>query len=137
MRLRIVLLLGALMAVAPGCVVHTMQTGAVANDGSVYLGWNLFSEHGRTDREEYPIGQQYGAFSSFRFTTDQAIDFQKVVVVFADGERYTAPIPDKLRAGQWSNPIALPRGPRQIHSIVIAAKSLRKGLAKVEIYANH
>src|SRR5262249_32358334 len=95
MSFRTLLLIAALAAV-PCCVVHTIETGAVLPDGSVYLGWNLISEHGRAQREDYPVGQDLGAFSSIRLTADAPVELHRVTVIFADGERFAAPVPPRL-----------------------------------------
>jgi hypothetical protein len=137
MALRIFLLLAALAVfggASTACTIYTAETGAVSSDGSVYLGWSLFSGRGNAEREDYPVGQQHGAFSSFRLRASKAVALHEVTVILADGERFRAPVPGTLGAGQWSDPIALPGGAREIHSFVITAKSQSKQLAKLEIY---
>ena len=135
MTFRTFLLLTAVASIAPACTVYVREPGAVISDGSVYLGFSLISAKGKVDNEEYPVGQQHGAFSAIRLHADESVSLNQVVVIFADGERFTAPTPATLGGGQSSGLIALPRGPRPIHSILVAGKSQRKGLAKVEIYA--
>jgi hypothetical protein len=137
MNLRSLLLPALLLAAAPACVVHTLEPGAVTSNGSVYLGFSLFDDKGKPDREKYAVGQQLGQFSSLQLVADHAVTVSKVVVIFADGERFTAPAPRRLGAGQSSPLIALPRGPRAIHSVVIAAQSDHKLLSKIEVYGNH
>jgi hypothetical protein len=137
MSLRTVLLLAALATAAPACVVHVTEPGAVTSDGSVYLGFDLFSGKGKSDRERIDVGQQLGAFSTIRLNTDESIALSQVVVIFADGERFKVPVPAKLGGGRWTEPVALPRGPRPIHSVVVTARSLGKHLAKIEIYGTH
>jgi len=137
MSLRTVLLLAALATTAPACVVHVTEPGAVTPDGSVYLGFDLFSSKGKSDRERILVGQELGAFSSIRLNADAPVALNQVVVIFADGERFNAPVPARLAGGQWTGTIALPRGARPIHSIVVTAKSQGKHLAKIEIYGRH
>ena len=137
MSLRLLFLLGAIAVASPACVVYATEPGAVTSDGSVYLGFDLYSGKGKSDRESYPVGQQLGAFSTIWLTADEPVAVQQVLVVFADGERYNAPVPATLGGHRSSPAIRLPRGPRQIHSIVVGAKSQNKHLAKIEIYGRH
>lgn len=135
MTFRTFLLLTAVAITAPACTVYVREPGTVSSDGTVYLGFSLISAKEKVDREEYPVGQQHGAFSAIYLHADQSVSLSQVVVIFADGERFTAPAPATLGGGQSSPVIALPRGPRAIHSILVTGKSQQKGLAKVEIYA--
>jgi hypothetical protein len=135
MRLRTFFILAALAAAVPACTVYTVEVGSASSDGTVYLGFNLFSAKGKSEREAYPIGQEHGPFSTLRLKADKAVAISRVTVVFADGERFNAPI-SELAGGQWSAPIALPGGPRPIHSVVIVATSRAKGLASIEVYGN-
>lgn len=135
MVLRTALLVAFIAMAAPACTVYVQEPGAVASDGSVYLGFHLFSgRKAAGDRESYEVGQKHGAFSSIRLHTDDPVNITEVFVIFADGERYTAPAPGALAAEGWTNPIPLPRGPRPIHSIVVGAKGQTKKLANIEIY---
>jgi hypothetical protein len=126
------LLLAALAIVPTSCTIYTMETGAVASDGSVYLGWSLYSGKS-ADREEFPIGQKHGPFSSIRLHTDKAIALSEITVIYADGQRFAAPPPKTMADGEWTAPIALPTA-APLHSIVVAGKSQSKHLAKLEIY---
>lgn len=136
MILRTVLLLTALVVAAPSCTVYVTEPGAVQSDGSIYLGFNLFSRK-KVDRESYAIGDKLGPYSSIRLHVDEDVNVSEVTVIFADGERFAAPAPGDLAAGAWTNPIPLPRGPRPLHSIVVSAQSKTKLLAKVEINGTH
>ena len=133
MRLRTVFALAALAIAVPACTVYTVEVGSVSSDGTVYLGFNLYSAKGKTEREEFPIGQQHGAFSALRIKADKAVAINRMTVVFADGERFNTNVPAQMSAG-WSAPMVLPRGPRPIHSVVIVATSQGKGLASIEVY---
>jgi hypothetical protein len=64
------------------------------------LGWDLFDARGKPDRERYPVGQQHGSFSSIRLHADKAATLSQVVVIFMDGERFIAPAPSSMGAGQ-------------------------------------
>jgi hypothetical protein len=127
------MLLAALAIAAPGCTIYTQEPGHVASDGSIYLGWNLFTGK-KADRESYAVGQKLGPYSSIRLHADEASTVSEVTVIFADGERFAAPAPGAMTEGQWTNPIALPGGARPLHSIVVGAQSQTKRLAKIEIY---
>jgi hypothetical protein len=122
------------VAATPACTIYVNEPGAVMKDGSVYLGFHLYSGKGGFDREEYPIGQKHGAFRSLRLHADKGVEVNEVQVIFADGERWVAPAPGGLAQGQWSQEIVLPRGPRAIHSVWVGGKSQSKRLANVEIY---
>jgi hypothetical protein len=126
----------ALLALStPACTVHVPpEVGTVAPDGSTYLGWQLFSGQNKKDQEEYPVGQHLGAFGSIRLHSDEAITLTKVVVIMADGERFTVRAPAKLGANEWTNPLPLPHPARPIYSVVVSGKAPGKHLAKLEIY---
>lgn len=135
MSFRTLLMLAALAATAvPACVVHTMEPGAVTADGSVYLGFNLYSADGKTERDAYPVGDRHGAFRSIRVVADDDVVIGKVGVVFSNGERAVLSERMELRAGQSSHQMMLPGGPRAIHSVVMDARSKRKKLANIEVY---
>ena len=136
MSLRTVLMLAALATAAPSCVVYATEPGAVTSDGSVYMGWDLFSAKGKSDRERIDVGQHMGNFSAVWLVSDEPVALNGATVVFADGERYKLPVPSKLGGGQTTARLPLPRGPRPIHSIVVSAHSQTKHLAKIEIYGS-
>ncbi len=132
-------LLSALALAAPACTVtsHSRDVGSVASDGSVYLGWHLLNKDGKVngnDEETYDIGAQLGNFSTIRLHADKPVSLAQVLVIFANGERWVAPAPQALAADQWSAPIALPGGPRAIHSVVVHGRSTTSLLAHFEIY---
>lgn len=128
-------LLSLLSLAAPACTITTTtrDVGSVSTDGSVYLGWNLIDNKGN-DSDTYDIGAQLGAYSAIRLHADKPVELGQVQVVFADGERWLAPAPAAMNGDEWSAPIPLPRGPRPIHSVVIAGKATTSLLARVEIY---
>lgn len=130
-------LFGSLALSAAACTVHVAEVGTVAADGSVYLGWHLLSSNQKSDREDFPVGDALGTFSTVRIHVDSAVALRKVVVIFADGVRFTVPVPAKMAANQWTDPVALPGAPRAIHSVVIAGKPVGKNLSKIEVYATH
>lgn len=134
-------LLSVLSLALPACVVTTTaprDVGSVAADGSVYLGWHLINRgnnaNGGNDQETYDVGAQVGAFSTIRLHGDKPIALAQVLVIFANGERWTAPAPAQLGNDEWSAPIQLPGGPRPIHSIVIFGRSTTSLLAHLEIH---
>src|SRR5688500_363646 len=112
MKLRTFLVLGMLALVATSCTVHVGEPGTQMSNGTVYLGFDLFDNKGKADREHILVGQQYGTFSQIFLTANKPIAISKVVVVFADGQRFTAKVPKRLGAGRSSPAIALPGGPR-------------------------
>src|SRR5690349_1769029 len=128
MQFRNVLLLAALATAAPACTVYTTQPGTALADGSIDMGFDLFDNKGKPDREAILIGQELGAFKTIRVIADKPVALSRVTVVFADGERFVAPVPTHLKGGQSTPVITLPRGPRPIHSIVIVARSEGKNL---------
>ena len=135
MSLRSLVLLAALATAIPACAVTMVEPGAVTADGSVYLGWQLFKKN---DVETFEVGQQLGPFTAVRFHAESAtLNYHKIVIIFADGGRWEPSIPPQLGEGQWTAPIALPRGPRAIHSIVITGTSAAKHLSKLEIFGTH
>ncbi len=135
MHFRTVLLLGTLATAATACTVQTIPPGTVLADGSVDLGFELFDNKGKPDREAIPLGRQLGALSTIRLVANKPIALSRMTVIFADGERFVAPLPARLRGGESTPVIQLPRGPREIHSVVIVARSEGKELlAKLELY---
>ncbi|MGZ3423620.1 MAG: hypothetical protein ACXVEF_18305 [Polyangiales bacterium] len=132
-------MLAVLSLGAPACVVTTTtrDVGSLNADGTVYLGWNLVggdNKTGANDQDTYYVGQQVGAFSAIRLHSEKPISVAQVLVVFADGERWIAPVPAQLGNDQWTAPIPLPRGPRAIHSIVVFGRSTAALLSRLEIH---
>lgn len=135
------LLMLALMSFAsPACVITTTpprDVGSVNSDGTVYLGWNLVGKPDKsTDQDTYLVGANNGTFSAIRLNADKPVAFTQVLVIFADGERWVAPAPATLGAGEITPPIPLPNGPRAIYSIVVSGAPTADLLSKVEINAN-
>lgn len=130
------LLLGLLAA--PACTITTTNrdVGSVAADGTVYLGWHLMNRDNKAgnDQETFDIGAQVGGFSTLRLHADKPMTLAQVLVIFANGERWTAPAPAALGNDEWSQPIQLPGGPRPIHSIVVTGRSTTSLLAKLELH---
>ena len=135
MNKRILLLLAALAFALPSCTVYVREPGSAAADGSIYFGFHLFRNKG-AEQETFDVGDQQGAFSSIRLFAGDQLDVDQVVVIFSDGERWTAPVPRSLGKDQWTNPIPLPRAPRAMHSIVVTARSPARNLAKLEIHGS-
>lgn len=133
--------LSVLSLAAPACVITSTQrdVGSVAADGTVYLGWHLVNRDGKNgadDQETYDVGAQLGNFSAIRLHADKPVSLTQVLVIFADGERWVAPAPNALGDNQWTAPLALPRGPRAIHSVVVLGRSTTSLLSRLEIHGN-
>ena len=133
-------LVGLASFAAPGCVITdtSRSVGSVASDGSVYLGWNLIGSDGGNgkpdDSDTYDIGAGLGNYSAIRLHAEKPIQLTQVLVIFANGERWVAQAPGGLNTDEWSAPIALPGGPRPIHSIVVIGRSTSSLLSKLEIH---
>ncbi|MBW2529393.1 MAG: hypothetical protein JRI23_34770 [Deltaproteobacteria bacterium] len=130
------LLIAAVLAVGvAGCTITTTSPGYVTQDGSVYLGFVLASRK-KVDKDWMLVGTEHGHFSSLRFRIeDRPYRLDKLVVTFADGERWTAPLEQEFAAESWSPEIQLP-GQRAIHKVSFFGKAGgKKGLmAKLSLY---
>lgn len=120
-----------------GCTVNvtSVPVGAVAEDGSVYLGFTLISH--KKDKDFLLIGAEHGAFASVRLhVTSHELQLERMVVTFGNGEQWSPPLRQRFAKGSWSRDIALPGKARNIRKVVFVGKATgKKGLmAKVELY---
>jgi hypothetical protein len=140
MKKHLFVMLSVLSLAAPACVIRdtSRDVGSVASDGTVYLGWNLIGSDGGpskpNDEDTYDLGANLGSFSAIRLHAEKPISIVQVLVVFANGERVAVQAPAAMNTDEWSAPIPLPGGPRQIYSIVVTGRATTSLLSKLEIH---
>jgi hypothetical protein len=123
-----------------GCVVNvkTVSPGAVAKDGSVYLGFDLVSSKG-FKKDFTNVSEEHGKFSKVRLHVDNApVRIKRITLTFGNGDKFNVKVKKVFKRGQWSRWVDLPGGKRHIRKIVVVAAKANKKRArmpKLEYYA--
>ena len=89
------------------------------------------------DRDEIPVTFLQGRFKRIQLRVyDNAVNFQRVRVIFENGESFDANIRDRIRPGRMTRQIDLPGRRRNIRKIILRYDSVNnsKGRARVEVW---
>lgn len=103
-------------------------------------GWEKLGEQSvddKTDRDEIRVGLSKGTFRWLKIRVERkAVEFDRVIIVYAGGERQEVPMRRYIRAGDETRPIRLERAPRLIRSVVFYYRTAREGQkGRVILYA--
>ncbi len=102
-----------LLAVTLGQVANAQRGGG---GRWIYLG--EANVDGSVDHDRITVGRDDGRFRALRIRVERArIEFQRVIVHYANGERDELPIRDRIRAGGQTRVIDLPGRDRAINSV--------------------
>jgi hypothetical protein len=91
----------------------------------------------RGERDEIRIGLFKGTYRWLKIRADErAIEFDRVIIVYANGDRQEVPIRRYLLPGQETYPIRLENAPRAVRSVVFYYKTARDGKkGRIRLYA--
>jgi hypothetical protein len=103
-------------------------------------GWEKLGEKrvdDKTERDEIRVGIGKGTYRWLKLRVeDHAVEFDRVIVTYGNGDRQSIPIRRIIRGGDESRPIRVENAPRVIRSVVFYYKTIRDGKrAKVKLYA--
>lgn len=120
------------------CVVLLCPNCARPRPG-VVGGWELLGQRtvqGRVDRDEIAVGRRDGRFGRIRFeVSGSAMELYDVVVVFANGDRFSPRVRLVFAEDSWSRTIDLPGGARVIRRVTFRYGNLpRGGRARVSLF---
>jgi len=135
MKSHLVVALAVACLAGPACSLRVSggpDVGAQLQNGTIYLGWNLFSSE-KNDREIFEVGAQHGTFTAVYLKTSRPVAIRRVVAVFTDGTNAELAVAPQW-AADYQTPLLPFPGTKQIERIDVYGKATTKKLAKVEVY---
>lgn len=121
-------------------IVSLLFAGGVASaDRWDPKGWVKLGEqtvNGRVDRDRIRVGRHEGKFSKLTIVVENSdLELLDLDVVFANGQKFNAPVRHYFREGSRSRVIDLPGDDRTIKTIELKYKNTRGGgNARVEVW---
>jgi len=119
--------------------------GREFNEGWVLLGAQTAGRFLRQEEDRIEVGRNEGLFKRVRVTVkDRALVFDRMTVVYGNGETETIPVKTTVAANSTFGPVDL-RGTNRVireirvryRSAVVDAKAAGRGAAVVEIWGQH